>query len=87
MNLTDKCLDDFNMYWSNVVCSVEFTKSGYYSDVDYMTPSMQWGVIQDYGDSVGYLLTASPTIFTTRQEARIVAIKKFDELRNIELNK
>lgn len=51
MNLTEQCKEDFEKWyrstdaWKNYLDTAEFFSS---------SPPIQWGVIQDFADSVGY---------------------------------
>jgi len=56
--LTGKNKERFEEWYSELVWSDEFNNN-WYSDMDYMSPSHQFGVYQDYADSIGYYITVS----------------------------
>ena len=50
MKLTGQAYEDFEKWYGDVVM---LQHKEYYTDIDYFTPSMQYGVYVDWFDSVG----------------------------------
>ena len=63
MKLTDKCEADFSEYvYSTLAISdnIACNKHDEYCNFYTLPESMQWGVLQDFADSKGYLTTVEP---------------------------
>jgi hypothetical protein len=57
MELTGKAKEQFEKWYSDTVISQH---KDYYTDMDYFTPSMRYGVYVDFFDSVGITITIDP---------------------------
>ena len=104
MELTGKCKEEFEKYRYLYYRETENEASHSGTTIwDYVGESMQYGVLEDYFDSVGIRISINQYNSTywydiqspffdcdelkTRPEARTAAIEKANELRNETLNK